>query len=75
MAAVRNPNEELMFYVVHPLYDEPEEKINLDSLGPMPRTKSVKYSLLALRVYLVFMLVLAFYRALDMAGIFGGVVH
>lgn len=33
-------------------------------------TKSVKYSLMILRVYLIAMIVLAFYRTLEMAGIF-----
>lgn len=57
------------FYVVHPLFDKPEEKLNPDSVGTMKMTKSVKYSLMALRVYLILMIGMAFYRTLTMGGI------
>jgi len=63
------------FRVVHPLYDEPEEKLNPEALGPMPMTRSVRYALLALRVYLILMLALAAYRVLEMAGLFGALSH
>ena len=57
------------FSVVHPLFDEPEKKLNPESVGQMKMTKSVKYSLMILRVYLIAMIVLAFYRTFVMAGI------
>jgi len=60
------------FVVVHPLDDVPEQKIDISTLGPMPMTASVKYSLLALRGYLVLMMVLVLYHVLDLAGAFGG---
>jgi hypothetical protein len=57
--------------VVHPLFDKPEEKLNPENLGPMHMTKSVKYSLISLRVYLILMVGLASYRVLFLAGVFG----
>lgn len=57
--------------VVHPLDDKPETKIDTADLGPMPMTPSVKYSLLALRGYLVLMMLLVSYHVLDLAGLFG----
>ncbi|MGC8863272.1 MAG: hypothetical protein ACP5R5_10925 [Armatimonadota bacterium] len=57
--------------MVHPLDDEPEIKRSAEDLGPMPMTKSVKWSLMALRGYLVTMGVLVAYHVLCMAGLFG----
>jgi hypothetical protein len=68
MAAIIKSKEDQVFYVVHPLFDEPEEKIDTESLGPMKMTGTVKYSLLALQIYLIVMLVLLVYRVLVMAG-------
>lgn len=58
------------FYVVHPLFDKPEKKLNPDELGKMKMTKSVKFSLVTLRFYLIGMIILAFYRILEMSGAF-----
>ena len=66
----RNEEETREFLVVHPLDDLPEEKLDTINLGPMPMTRAVKYSLFALRAYLVLMMVLVFYHALDLAGVF-----
>jgi hypothetical protein len=61
-------NEELERYVVvHPLDDVPEEKVDTESLGPMPMTASVKWSLVSLRAYLVLMVALVFYRVVSLA--------
>jgi hypothetical protein len=60
------------FVVIHPLYDKEEEKCNPDNLEPMPMTRSRKYSLLILRVYLILMICLAVYKVLFLAGVFGG---
>ena len=60
------------YVVVHPLDDLPEEKVDIESLGPMPMTASVKWSLVSLRAYLVLMIALVFYRVLALAGLFGG---
>lgn len=60
-AAVNNK----CFYVIHPLDDKQEEKCCADNLGRMPLSKSVKYSLISLRLYLVLMGGLVLYRALQ----------
>ena len=59
------------YLVIHPLDDQPETKIDTANLGPMPMTASVKYSLFALRGYLVLMMLLVLYHVLDLAGLFG----
>lgn len=66
-----NESEERRFYVVHPLDDQPEIKRSADDLGPMMMTRSVKWSLMALRGYLVTMGFLVAYHVLDIAGVFG----
>ena len=63
--------EENHYVVVHPLDDVPEEKVDTSRLGPMPMTTSVKLSLMALRGYLVLMVLLVFYHVADLAGVFG----
>ncbi len=60
------------YVIVHPLDDMPEEKIDIETLGPLPMTRSVKWSLLSLRAYLILMFVLVSYRVLQLAGLFGG---
>ena len=63
------------FVVVHPLDDIPEQKVDTSALGPMPMTISVKFSLMALRGYLVLMILLVFYHVMDLAGAFGHHSH
>lgn len=58
------------YLIVHPLFDEPEEKIDIDAAGPLVLTKSVKWSLVTLRAYLIVMIGLAFYRSMVIAGLF-----
>lgn len=57
--------------VVHPLFDGPEEKVDTDHMSPMPLTRTVKFSLLTLRVYLVVMAIMLVYHFLDLAGLLG----
>ena len=64
-------DERREFLVVHPLDDLPEQKVDTANLGPMPMTPSVRFSLLALRGYLVLMMLLVFYHVLGIAGVFG----
>ena len=64
-------NEATSFYIVHPLDDHPEVKRSADHLGPMQMARSVKWSLMALRGYLMLMGVLVAYNALKLAGLFG----
>ena len=59
------------FVVIHPLDDAPEQKVDTESLGPMPMTASVRLSLLSLRAYLILMMVLVLYHVLDLAKVFG----
>jgi hypothetical protein len=59
------------FVVIHPLDDKPEQKVDVANLGPMPMTKSVRFSLYSLRGYLVFMMMLVLYHVLHLAGLFG----
>jgi hypothetical protein len=56
------------FLVVHPLDDVQERKVDTESLGPMPMTRSVRFSLLSLRAYLVVMMLLVAYHVLALAG-------
>lgn len=63
------------FVVVHPLDDIPEEKVDTSTLGPMPLTASVKVSLMALRGYLLLMMLLVLYHVMDLAGVFGQHAH
>jgi len=63
------------FVVVHPLDDLPEQKVDTASLGAMPMTISVKLSLMALRGYLVLMMLLVLYHVMDLAGALGQHAH
>ena len=63
--------DETRFLVVHPLDDAPERKLDAASLGPMAMTRTVRFSLMTLRGYLILMVILVGYRALDLAGLFG----
>ncbi|MGA8655546.1 MAG: hypothetical protein WB586_05300 [Chthoniobacterales bacterium] len=56
------------FLVVHPLDDYPEEKLKSDHLPPIEMTLSVRWSLIALRAYLILMILLCFYHVIDLAG-------
>jgi hypothetical protein len=59
------------YVVIHPLEDIQEQKVDTTHLGPMRMTPAVRISLLALRGYLVLMMLLVLYHALDLAGVFG----
>lgn len=59
------------FLVIHPLDDVQEQKVEIKHLGPMRMTPAVRISLLALRGYLVLMMLLVLYRVLNLAGVFG----
>ncbi len=56
------------FEVVHPLNDVPEKKISLDEAGPMRMTRTVKISLIILRVYLFLIILLLIYAVLNSSG-------
>jgi hypothetical protein len=61
------------YFVIHPLDDEPEQKVDTEALGKLAMTPAVKWSLVSLRGYLVLMLMLVVYHVLNLAGLFGGV--
>jgi hypothetical protein len=63
--------EEREFLVIHPLDDVQEQKVETSHLGPMPMTPAVRLSLLTLRGYLVLMMLMVLYHALDLARVFG----
>lgn len=62
MAMVNKNYSEDLYLVIHPLEDEPEAKHNPDNLGPMPMSRSVRFSLIALRTYLIVMGLMLLYR-------------
>ncbi len=66
-----NATKQPVLYVVHPLDDAPELKRSPEGLGFIHMSRSVKASLVTLRVYLILIMVLAIYRLLDLIGVFG----
>ena len=67
---INNLEDARTFLVVHPLDDAPEQKLDTECLGPMRMTRSVRYSLFALRGYLVLMILLVVFHVLTLAGWF-----
>ncbi len=63
------------FQVAHPLDDIAEEKRSPAGCGKMPMSRSVKFSLYALRGYLVLIGLMVGYRVLTLAGVFGHHIH
>ena len=61
-----------VFSVVHPLDDQPEEKVDIEHFGPMRMTRTVRICLLALRAYLLLMFGLLGFRVLQLAGVIHG---
>ena len=55
------------YVVIHPLDDVLETKVDTEALGPMPMTRSVRFSLLSLRAYLILMLLLVVYHVVMLA--------
>jgi hypothetical protein len=61
-----NTIDERDFLVIHPLDDVREQKVDIKHLGPMRMTPAVRISLLCLRGYLMLMMLLVLYHALDL---------
>lgn len=57
--------------IVHPLFDEPEVKVDVRALGPMKLSRGARFALGCLRFYFIAMVLLAAYRVLAFAGLFG----
>ena len=53
-------------YVIHPLDDVQEQKCTSEGLGLMELTPTVRFSLTALRVYLIAMTLIILYRTLTL---------
>jgi hypothetical protein len=66
------PQEKAFFTVVHPLDDEPEDKVDTEHLGPMQITRTVRICLFTLRGYLLLMFGLLGFRVLQLAGVIHG---
>lgn len=70
MIALKNPAEIETFVVIHPLFDEPEQKCDPTDLGRIKMSSSVRSCLFVLRAYLMVMGVMLGYHMLDLAGVF-----
>ena len=68
MPTIHNSNPAEYFRVVHPLDDQPEEKCTSEGLGPIAMTPAVRFSLVALRGYLILMGGILAYHVLAMLG-------
>jgi hypothetical protein len=55
------------YVVIHPLDDVLETKVDTEALGPMAMTRSVRFSLLSLRAYLILMVLLVVYHVMMLA--------
>ena len=58
MATAHNTYAPQYFRVIHPLQDEGEQKCVSQGLRPIPTTRSVRFSLMILRGYMISMSVL-----------------
>ena len=65
--SMKQNNEPETFEVIHPLDDVAEVKHSPEGLGPMHMSGSVKYSLYALRGYLILMGCMVVYRVIQLA--------
>jgi len=66
---------ETSLYVIHPLDDIQEQKCSSEGLGLMELTPTVRFSLGALRVYLIAMTCIILYRTLTLAHVFAHHAH
>ena len=56
------------YTVVHPLNDVPEVKCNADHLGPIKLTPGCRIALVAVRFYLVAIMLMGAYRVVTLMG-------
>ncbi len=56
------------YTIIHPLDDQPEQKVETKHLGPMRMTRTVRICLYVLRGYLLLMFGLLGFRVLQLAG-------
>ena len=62
-----NP-EPIRYTVIHPLHDVPEAKCNIDDLGPLKLTPGCRTALVAVRFYLVAIMLMGVYRVVTLIG-------
>lgn len=60
------------YFVVHPLDDVLEQKVDTENLGRMQLTSTVRVCLFALRGYLLLMCGLLAFRVAQLAGVMHG---
>ncbi len=72
MVKYTDEDQTTYYEVLHPLDDVPEQKLSYKDVGLIRMTPTVRLSLMALRVYLLLMIALVFYRVLQETGLFGG---
>jgi len=73
-ARLFGPADGQVYYVVHPLDDEPEEKCDPAALGPLKLSRSERVVLVALQGYLLVITGLAIYRVVDLANTAGAAI-
>jgi hypothetical protein len=59
-------------YIIHPLFDTPETKVAIEHMGPLHLTGASRWSLIGLRVYLVFGMLALLYYVVQVAT---GAIH
>ena len=69
-ALATKPTTDTNLYVIHPLDDIQEQKCTSEGLGLMELTPVVRFSLTALRVYLIVMTLIILYRTLSLTHLF-----
>lgn len=60
------PRKDRGFVVVHPLHDAPETKCSADHLGPLQLTRGCRTALVAVRCYLVAIMLIGAYRVVEL---------
>lgn len=70
MASMGRAYEQQSFRVIHPLDDIAEQKCTSEGLGHIEMTRSVRFSLMILRGYLIGMTIMLGYHVFDLAGVF-----
>jgi hypothetical protein len=63
---IRAPRASKGFTVIHPLNDAPEVKCNADHLGPIKLTPGCRIALIAVRFYLVAIMLMGGYRVVTL---------
>jgi hypothetical protein len=68
LESIHNHRAPKGFTVIHPLNDAPEAKCNADHLGPIKLTPGCRVALIAVRFYLVAIMLMGAYRVVTLMG-------